>query len=1270
MLDAEAIATLQNFLYGIAENCIVAATAEWKKLKEDKHAQQNAAWLSKFEHSKAIATRISQKISESMRQLDLSKAESELVLPLASDPVLSADLAQQIVRDTYTPGSITRLILHAQPGLAPRESEIVKLAGLLIEGIQSAIAAEENLHRVKQLRFQAQTTETLADMRAEMQAQGETNAADFLDIKQRLALLTSGLKGPLAEGFPGGEHLKTINQKRFERARAELIGGSIVSAERQHRDLVADLESQGDLVDKTLLFRAYTNLGSSIWQQFRRDEAIPWFEKACVTKPDEPKAKTNKALCHVQRKEFPEAISILERARAADPNAFDPVHLLSSVCLEQGDGAGALKILNERVYEANGYFSALAQAYIRNEEFAKAAAAARKALEIDGKSLEAQIVLANSLGFPLAQRRMLGEERSLSLTGEERSLILEAIKLSETAAKTLRNQDRHFQLGELLTNLSAFYELVGDGEKAAEAAKEAAGFAPNSASTLTNLWAAQMRSGKYADAYHTAGHLMQVGEMLKGKLRQLEALLMNSEAERLLQECDDKNELTAELHKDPKFFELRANAFFQMHQSDLAFATIKDSLTDFPDDARLIAARAFFLEELGQVHAAQEDLERAEKCSSSRNRLLIVAHVAMFFYRQKQWAQAADRFVKVGADSIHSPLLGYYLTCLHNAGSYSQCFSLATEAIAVRPTFDAPLYELAARSAYNSDDLTAAENYLNHLVRRNTGEILEHQKMLAQVYLRLDEPGKAYDILKKAHAQHPKDVNILIGLSFVETLRKEHKEAVGHANEAVKTAPNDVRSHLAIFRTGLDCSDDFKFDEEQKKAFNASLQFLQEHPSGYIKAIPFEKDLKSIIAMVKARSDYGRQIEKLVRERNLPMAFLAQQLNLSPFQAWMGLVGHSNLHVHMAYGTTEEQTREVDDALRAKAVCVDEFALLTLRLLNRLDLLPKLFPKILAHTATLESVASDIREMEAGKPALSIRYHEGRLVRSEITPEQLKPWLTFLQDIRNFLKSQAAELASLDPTTSLSEDMRQAKELLGPVAYEPILVAHARKVAFYGDDAPMRSLALTAHHIPTFCTQALLRIAREKCLLTDSEYEDCIIKLLRHNYHFVSESAETLIRLAQTENFEITGLSRQLLSRATQPGIDQTASIRILSEFFFLAWRSDFSRAVSPRDHWLELCLGVLLKANQPEKLFPQFLTFLGIRALCYPHMFGGSTHWVLRSGRLSPFEKALFYLTVQKVILQMTNLVAQEFPWPRVLQDQWFQVGRMNVMLDHNGWI
>jgi len=918
----------------------------------------------------------------------------------------------------------------------------------------------------------------------------------------------------------------------------------------------------------------------------------------------------------------------------------------------------------------DSYYSALAQAYTRNEEFTKAVAAARKALEISGKSLEAQIVLANALGFPLVQRRMRGEDKSLSLSGDERSLIREAITLSESAAEILRSQARHFQLGEVITNLAAFYELLGDDEKAGEAAKEAARFAPNSATTLTNLWVAQMRNGKYADAYHTAGQLMQAGDMVKGKLRQLESLLMNSEAERLLQACDNKDELSIELRKDPRFFEIKANAFFQMHQSDSAFATIEDGLNVFPDDARLIMARACFLEELGQLHAAEQDLERAEKHTSPGDVLPVAGHAAMFFFRQKQWARAAQRFVKVGADSIHSPLLGYYLTCLHNAGDYSQCFRLATEAIAARRTFDALLYELAARSAYNSDDLTAAAKYLDQLVRRNVGQILEHHNMLAQVYLRLDELGKAYDILKKAHAQNPRDVNILIGLSFVETLRRQHKEAVRHALEAVKTAPDDVRAHLAVLRTGLDCPDDFKADEEQRKAFATSLQFLQKHPSGYIKAVPFEKDLKSFIAMVKARSAQARQVEKLVREKNLPMAFLAHQLNLSPFEAWRGLVSHSNLHVHIAYGTTEEQTRELDNALRANAVCVDVFALLTLRLLNRLDLLPKLIPKILAHTATLESIAEGIHEVETGKPALSIAYHEGQLVRSEITPEQFEPWLSFLQDIRIFLKSPVVELASLAPTTSLSQDMLQAKEILGSASYEPILLAHARNVTFYGDDAPMRSLAWTEQHVPTFCTQALLRVAREKGFLTDSEYEDCVIKLLRHNYYFVSESAGTLLRLAQTDNFEVTDLSRRLLSRATQPGIDQTASIRILSEFFLLLWRSDFSKAVSPRDEWLDLCLEMLLKANLQEKLFVQFLTFLGIGALYHPYMFGGSTHWIIHSRRLSHFEKSLFYAIAQQVILQMSSLVAQEFPWSKMLQHQWLQLRRVNRMLQHNGWI
>ena len=89
--------------------------------------------------------------------------------------------------------------------------------------------------------------------------------------------------------------------------------------------------------------------------------------------------------------------------------------------------------------------------------------------------------------------------------------------------------------------------MAGNDEKAAETAKEAADFAPQSVTTLTNLWAAQMRLGKFANAYDTAGKLIQLGEQLPGKIRQLESLLLDSKHGRLLEESVQDAELANQL---------------------------------------------------------------------------------------------------------------------------------------------------------------------------------------------------------------------------------------------------------------------------------------------------------------------------------------------------------------------------------------------------------------------------------------------------------------------------------------------------------------------------------------------------------------------------------------------------------------------------------------------------------------------------------------------------------------------------------------------------
>ena len=529
--------------------------------------------------------------------------------------------------------------------------------------------------------------------------------------------------------------------------------------------MAADLENQGALADKKLLFRSYTNLGSSLWQQFRRDEAVVWFDKAYATKPDDQKAKTNKAVSHIYRGETQAALAILNEVTATSPDCFEARYLISCVHLEQGNFDQATAVLEEQPFDSDEYFEALAQAYLRREDFPKAVAAARAALAENDKSTEARVMLANSLGFPLVQRRMRRDITAFSLAEAERQQICEAIELGEAAVKVFRAQARSFQLGELLTNLSAFYEVAGDDERAAQAAKEAAELAPQNVTALSNCWASQMRLGKYAEAYDTAGKLMQCGERLSGKVRQLESLLMNSDHERLLRESGSDPDLTGELLKEPRLFELKAHAQFELHQIEAAFDTIKDGLARFPGEPRLHCVRASLFEDLGQLDAAREDLDLAEKLAAGNDpRTLLQA--TMFHFHRSDWSAAAQRFAKLGADSIYSPFLDNYLVCLHNLQKYLERFALATKAIAARGGFNATLHELAARCAYNANDLLSARQHFETLVQHGGGKAASHQKMLAQVYLRLDETDKAFALLKKAHARSSKDIDLLIRIEF------------------------------------------------------------------------------------------------------------------------------------------------------------------------------------------------------------------------------------------------------------------------------------------------------------------------------------------------------------------------------------------------------------------------------------------------------------------------------------------------------------------------
>src|SRR5688572_33490555 len=133
--DPETIALLQSFGYGIAQNLIASAIVEWKKLKDDRGAQESVTWLAKAEHAKPLENRIGQSVCEALRNLNLTKKQFELLLPLASDPILGGELVRQILADRYSPEAVTALIIKSSPSSESIHNELIHVASRLTGAI-------------------------------------------------------------------------------------------------------------------------------------------------------------------------------------------------------------------------------------------------------------------------------------------------------------------------------------------------------------------------------------------------------------------------------------------------------------------------------------------------------------------------------------------------------------------------------------------------------------------------------------------------------------------------------------------------------------------------------------------------------------------------------------------------------------------------------------------------------------------------------------------------------------------------------------------------------------------------------------------------------------------------------------------------------------------------------------------------------------------------------------------------------------------------------
>jgi tetratricopeptide (TPR) repeat protein len=1272
------IPEFSTFLFGLSYKCIFEAVKKWKEGKDQDKLEKDQLALQNHEFAKSISLKVQQRITASIQHLRLSQDQFQQVLALETNPLLKDELANQFLASSITAKSIYELFVKHDPALESLHDQLLALANAWLEEMEKAVAEDAVLSTILNFRAHRATLSGL-DSIGNLLAKSEVRDHLSEQLSQQrhqeqmaaLAALTAGLNlrssSDGASSIP--DHLQDQNQRRFERARKEFLEGSVEAAEREFAGLVEDLEALGTKVNLELLLRSYLNLASALWELNKHSEASSCFEKAFNVLPTDWRAKRAQAFMLIDHGDYDEALVIFRAVRLARPKEAEHVCNEAWVLKSSGKVQNAIELLESNVFEDHKYFAMLSFAYLEADRYPDAEKAARRALQLDAQSEVALTSLSFALAFPIIQRRMKRETMQFVPSGDERAKLLEAISYAEQAAKSLRHHKRFYSLREVLANLTAFYAGVGDCQKAISLADESLQYYPDDLINLTNLCCIQMRLHRFDDAAITAAKLERLGDPVQGWHKRAEALVLAEKSQEVLDSWEGKK-IDKRFSENAEVVAVVARAFAKRHRTTEGLNLLGEALNRDPSNAVLLSERAFLLETLDRIDEARTDLVAAEQVATADCRAQILVDTAMFFYRRRDWREASTRLQQLDAESIYNPLFATYLTCLFNQGEYRRSLVLAEMAIKQAKAFVEDTYAIAARCHHICDNLYRAKELLEDLVARGTVRELEHRKLLAWVYWRMDELSQAHDVLIRTLKLKADDLDSLILMSAVCSALGKNDEAMSYGMQAITASPNAGRSHTALVSAAFACPSDSKPTDSQRDAVYRSLAFLHEHEPGILRAVPMEPDLHSILEIVKTRSHEVRKFEHYFQSHNLPMGLFGNRFGNSIFEIWRGLSSHPRLRVRIAFGTTEEQKDELAVALAADAVSVDLFALLTLQHLNLLHLLPLLYRRIYAHPSLLDAVVTDIRELQRHPTQGSIAFVAGTLLRRERTLQETEFAQNFLAQIRDFLKSPVVTLIGLLPETLRTGHSESLLKNCGMASIAPLLVAKEQGVACFSDDAVVRAIGRLDDRIPGFSTQTFIRVAAERGVIKRNEYQDAVLKLIESNYTFISEDAGTLARVYERSGGCLNPLAMSLINRVNSTQYNSKSCLPVLAAFVAHIWMNKAPDGANPREQWVGEVWLAISKANNAKLLALEFVAHMAVTCSMQPAIFSGIMIFtILHVGCVNRHRLALF-LMMQEAIKTMSSLTREMNPLMPDLSKDWKSHGRLNQILERQGFL
>ncbi len=614
------------------------------------------------------------------------------------------------------------------------------------------------------------------------------------------------------------------------------------------------------------------------------------------------------------------------------------------------------------------------------------------------------------------------------------------------------------------------------------------------------------------------------------------------------------NELVA---NDSLWITAAAKAHHALHQADEAINVFKNGIARHPESAALNLGAARLMAELQRDEQALEYFHRAEQLAPADSEVL--SYFGQFLYFSDDCTGALERFEKIGARAPLNPLFPRMMVCLYNARKYDDCLEGVRSWTSTRSEVDESVFGVGARAAMVLENWPLAKELLERLVEKGGPRHIENLKLLAKVYLRLDDHQEAYTLLSQSISNDSKDEEGLRLLGLICAACGKYSEALQWHSKSIAIAPDSVEARSAFLGTMFGLPEDFRPDPSQMQLHHDNIAILASHPSGVLRPIRVERDdggfdFENIQREVEKSVKAAREVLEHSSKNPMPLQLLVADLGVQMYEGWCRFTRDSERGVRMCSGTQEEQKTQLEAFEKSRFVSVDLVALFTIHGLGKLGLLSQLFERVYVHISIMDNVVRELREAIAWQDSGRLTSVNGRMMMLPPQPDQRELKIRALTEIRDFLKSGKVILSGLRSTTRLTEFFPEistnsrAENLM-----KPALVAHEQKAILLSDDFVFRVLS-TRMACPSFCTQALLRRAMGEGLIQVEEYQDAIITLHSWNYHFVSDDKWTLLRLIEKEGLAAADLANKVLVNLTRAGISSGENFRILSELVLYIW--------------------------------------------------------------------------------------------------------------------